>query len=481
MYKGCSPRELRRAITSNADSSNPTPFPPCSLSQLQLLLIMALSSLFNGSVSASACTAASFHYPSILGAEFLSLETTLVSNYSGLAPYTTYINHGNVTLDNVSFCNVTVSYTRVGQNNTIHNQVWLPLNWNGRMQGIGGGGYSAGLNAQNLGFYGSIGEGYASVGTDAGLTGLGGFASPFDASPWAQTSPGNVNLYALQNFGYVALNDAAIVGKSISKDFYGQPPTYSYFSGCSGGGRQAMMLAQRYPDAYDGIVAAAPAIYWPSFFPAMYWPRFVMDQLGVYPHPCEFEIIRDQAVAACDGDDGLVDLIISRPDLCKFDPMTLAGKSYTCTSKGMKWEVSAAAAMIAQKIREGPRKADKTPLWYGFPPGTALTGGFALANTECTASGTCTPVTFPLPLDWIRLFVLKDPNTNLTALTQRDYENIFEDSVQEYSSFLATDKTNLEEFHSRGGKLISWHGIVSAPFPLSVCCNLLTINRTMSL
>lgn len=103
-----------------------------------------------------------------------------------------------------------------------------------------------------------------------GLTWEGGSANPFDPSPWAHTTPGNVNLYALHNFGSVALNDAAIIGKSITKDFYSQPPRYSYFSGCSGGGRQAMMLAQRYPDAYNGIVAGAPAMNWPEFFVAMY-------------------------------------------------------------------------------------------------------------------------------------------------------------------------------------------------------------------
>lgn len=337
------------------------------------------------------------------------------------------------------------------------------------MQGIGGGGFSAGLSADFMGMYGSVGEGYASVGTDAGLTGEGGSASPFDPSPWAQTSPGNVNLYALHNFGSVSLNDAAIIGKSITEDFYGQPPTYSYFSGCSGGGRQAMMLAQRYPDAYNGIVAGAPAVNWPEFFVAMYWPRFIMDKLGVYPHPCELEIIRDQAVAACDGDDGVIDLLITRPELCKFDPKKLVGKSFNCTSSGKMWKVSAAAATIAQKAWKGAEKADKSPLWYGTDQSAALTGdGTALANTECTADGVCTPKTSPLPTNWIKLFILKDPNANLTALNQRDYEIIFRDSVEEYSSFLATNNPDLAEFHSRGGKLLSWHGTVG-PSLLFVC------------
>lgn len=98
---------------------------------------MALSSLFQGSVSALACTPTSFHYPEILGATFLSVETNLVSNYSGFITHFDYGSHQNVNLANVSFYNVMVSYTRLGQNNNIHSQVWLPLdNWNGRMQGM---------------------------------------------------------------------------------------------------------------------------------------------------------------------------------------------------------------------------------------------------------------------------------------------------------------------------------------------------------
>lgn len=88
---------------------------------------------------------------------------------------------------------------------------------------------------------------------------------------------------------------------------------------------------------------------WPEFFVAMYWPRFVMDKLGVYPHPCELEIIHGQAVASCDGDDGVIDLLITRPELCRFDPKKLVGKSFNCTRTGKMWKVSAAAATIAQK------------------------------------------------------------------------------------------------------------------------------------
>jgi tannase/feruloyl esterase len=301
-------------------------------------------SLFNGSVSASACIAASIPYPSLFGAEILSLEATYVVNVSQSIPIGVYSNQGAVDVVNANYCNVTISYTHPGQADHVNVQVWLPTDtWNGRLQAIGGSGFQAGLHRAGLmGMLAAVGEGYATVGTDAGL---GSATSP---DPWALVSEGNVNLFLLQNLGSTSLNDASIIAKSIINNFYGEPAKFAYFNGCSQGGRQGLMLAQRYPDAYEGIAASAPAIYWNPLFTSMFWPSLLIDSLGEVPPSCEIDAITNAALEACDGLDGVVDGVVSDPDNCNFDAANLVGTVINCTTFGTKRTISSAAAQIVQ-------------------------------------------------------------------------------------------------------------------------------------
>ncbi len=150
-----------------------------------------------------ACVPATFSSLSLFGGEIISLETTLVSNYSASVPGAYRFTGPSVQLTNATFCNVTVSYTHPGQNDEIYVEAWLPTNnWNERFQAVGGGGWVAGrFYLSYVGMQGALADGYATITTDAGL------GSAMDASPWAHVSPGNVNLYNLQNLASVSLND----------------------------------------------------------------------------------------------------------------------------------------------------------------------------------------------------------------------------------------------------------------------------------
>jgi len=306
--------------------------------------------LFHGSVSPFACSAAAVPYPTLPGAEFLSLEADLVANYSRNIAIGMYVNHGPVNVTNVSLCNITVSYTHPGESDTVNVQVWLPTDtWNGRLQAIGGAGWQAGLHYAGLmGMAASVGEGYATVSTDAGL------GSEVTPANWGLLGEGKPNLNLLRNLASVSLNDGAVIAKSVTTRFYGEPPKYSYFTGCSQGGRQGLMLAQRYPDAFDGIAAAAPAINWNSMAMQDLYPSFLMDLLGEYPPSCEFDALTTAAIEACDGNDGIVDGIITDGEACNFDPMSMVGTTINCTNFGTERQISSAAAIVIQGAASPP-------------------------------------------------------------------------------------------------------------------------------
>ena len=183
-------------------------------------------------------------------------------------------------------------------------------------------------------------EGYATIGTDAGL------GSANHPREWALLSPGNVNLYSLQNLASRSLDDAAKIGKAITASFYGKKAKYSYFTGCSQGGRQGLMLAQRFPDAYDGIAVSAPAIHWDELTVGMFWPAFLRNRLGKFPSSCEFNAITRAAIKACDDLDGNVDGIIGLPAKCRFDAQSVVGANFTCAELGVCKTISAAAEAI---------------------------------------------------------------------------------------------------------------------------------------
>jgi hypothetical protein len=272
-----------------------------------------------------------------------------------------------------------------------------------------------------------------------------------------------VNLYNLQNLASVSLNDEAIIGKSLINDFYGKPPKYSYWSGCSQGGRQGLMMAQRYPDAYDGIAAAAPAINWNAFFTAVFWPQLVMNLAGEYPHGCELDELTAAGVSACDGLDGVIDGLVSNIKACDFDPFTLGGTVFNCSTTGTNITISKIAAEVANSTWAGPRTADGRFLWYGPNIGADLSGaltGQGLAATTCSANGTCVGAPNPLGTQWITLFIKKNPDFNLASMTHAQFDEIVHAGWQQYHSIVDTDDADLSRFKAAGGKMMTYHGLV---------------------
>ncbi len=143
-----------------------------------------------------------------------------------------------------AFCRVAATL-RPSADSDIKIEVWLPESgWNGKFQATGNGGWSGNIDLNALAA--GIQRGYATASTDTGHRGGGG--------PWMQ------NREKLIDYGHRAVHEMTVTGKAIAAAFYGNQPRLSYFTGCSGGGRQGLMAAQRYPEDFDGIVAGAPAL-----------------------------------------------------------------------------------------------------------------------------------------------------------------------------------------------------------------------------
>jgi pimeloyl-ACP methyl ester carboxylesterase len=256
--------------------------------------------------------------------------------------------------------------------------------------------------------------------------------------------------------------------KELIKDFYGRPAEYSYWSGCSQGGRQGMMLAQRYPEAYDGIAASAPAFNFARLMPSIAWPQVMMKLTGQFPPRCELDALTAGAIATCDPLDGVTDGLISDPAACSFDPFSMVGKTISCDNKTTI--ISNAAATIANLTWDGPRKANGESLHHGLDYQTLLAGrgepatGGALgsAMTTCSSNGTCVGKPALLGEPWMKFFVKKDPSWDYTKIASvEEYARLFHASVQEFDSVYGAYDPDLSAFRDAGGKMISYHGMVS--------------------
>src|SRR5437763_12981684 len=187
-----------------------------------------------------------------------------------------------------AFCRV-VAQAKPTSDSDIRIEVWLPaVGWNGKLQGLGNGGFAGMINSGELGM--AVKAGYAATATDTGHSG-----SPIDAT-WALGHPEKVI-----DFGHRGIHQMTRVAKAVVQAFYGKSPEKAYFAGCSDGGREALMEAQRYAEDYDGILAGATANYWtrPLALAASDTQALTMDPAGFIP-PSKIPTIAAEVNAECD-------------------------------------------------------------------------------------------------------------------------------------------------------------------------------------
>jgi hypothetical protein len=310
----------------------------------------------------------------------------------------------------------------------------LPDTWNGKFMMGGGGGFVGTVQNQAQA---TVNLGYATVGTDTGHQ--GGLT---DAS-WAFN-----NVEREVNYGYLAVHRTAEAAKAIVRVFYGANDMRSYFSGCSNGGRQGMMEAQRFPDDFDGIVAGAPAMDFVGIA-----AQFIKDIQAVFPDasnpatsllpPDTLKAIEAQIVEKCDAADGLKDGLLDDPRQCKVDLGTLTGIS------------DAQRAALKKVYSETPGKEGATypaqPFGgegegAGWP--TWITGGAAATTPQGPS------LRFGFGTQFFKFFVFSDPSWDYSRY---DVVNTRKDGTLA-ASYLNATNPDLDAFKAKGRKLIMWHG-----------------------
>jgi hypothetical protein len=307
----------------------------------------------------------------------------------------------------------------------------LPDEWNGRFQGVGGGGYAGVLSNLDA----AVTNGYA-----AGTTDTGHSREEMPIASFGLDEDGNLNWQLIEDFASRSLHEMTVKGKTLTEAYYGQDISYSYWNGCSTGGRQGLMEAQRFPNDYDGILAGAPAINWDRFIPAMLWPQLAMKQEAGGPiASCKFDLANAAAVDQCDSIDGVTDGVIGDPRRCEFDPTTLVGQHTACG------EFSEADARAIQSIWDGARAPDGSFLWYGQTPGTD--------NSRLAG-----PQPDPYPVSHIANWVKQDPDWDWTTVDYSEFEDIFNESSRRFNDVIGTDNPDLSSFSEAGGKVLIWHG-----------------------
>lgn len=316
---------------------------------------------------------------------------------------------------------------RPSSDSEITMEIWMPVsNWNGKYQAVGNGAFNGtiGYGAMLTAFT----RGYAASSTDTGHTGGG--------AGWALGHPEKVI-----DFGSRAMHETATASKAIIAAFYGGAPKFSYFNGCSAGGRQAMKAAQRFPADFNGIIAGAPGLDWTGrAAQAVRIAKHLEQNEAARLGQPQRLLLHSAVVASCDVLDGVKDGVIDNPRRCKFDPGTLACKGSGDASCLTPPQVETARMIYSAVVNPKSKRAIN-----GLEPGSEL----GWTDLGWTASARATG------LDQFRFLVFGDPGWDVQRFNVDTDIVLAEDRDNDTINAM---NPNLEPFISRGGKLIQYHG-----------------------
>ncbi len=342
--------------------------------------------------------------------------------------------------DTPAFCRVKGTLQPT-DDSSIGFEVWMPTSgWNGKFVQLGNGGLGGAIGYASM--VKEIKNRYATAATDDGHQG-----TPTDAS-WAIGHPEKV-----KDFAYRAVHETSEEAKRIISAFYEHAAKYSYFKGCSEGGREALMEAQRFPDDFNGILVGAPGHYWTELMAAFVWnAQALNDPANYIPEP-KRRTIEDAALAACGTQDGVTDKFIKDPMSCRFDPSTLLCKGVDSDSC-----LTARQLEAIKKVYSGP----KTPgtgqqISPGYEPGTEAEPGIPGISFASYilgwGPGQSLDATFTT--SFYGGFVFNDAKWKFTDF---DFEKDVATTEAKVGAILNASNPDLKAFKAHGGKMLHYHG-----------------------
>jgi feruloyl esterase len=322
-----------------------------------------------------------------------------------------------------AFCRVAATL-KPSSDSEIKTEVWLPVTgWNGKFLAAGSGGWGGSIAYQAMDD--ALRRGYATSATDDGHTG-----------PSGSFALGHPEKFI--DFAYRSEHEMAVKAKAIINTFYGRNPRYSYWDGCSGGGREGLLQAQRYPDEFDGIIAGDPATFRRNAWALWLANASFKDPVDFIP-PSKYPMIHQAVLDACDAMDGLKDGLIDDPTRCHFDPKVLqcvGGDTPSCLTSR---QVQTARTILSPATTSNGRE-----IFPRLEPGTELRWGRLAGGPEPAA----------LFVDYFKYIVFKDPNWDWKTF-DLDRDFALSDEIDKGTIALNPD---LKRFAEHGGKLLIYHG-----------------------
>jgi feruloyl esterase len=367
----------------------------------------------------------------------LTSQSAQVTAATSITPPMTFSGAGGTGTVTVPFCRVQGVATPSAQSQ-INFEVWLPpaAAWTGRLKAEATGGYLGGVPYSRMAQ--ELALGFVEVGSDLGHTGA--------QSPTWDLIPQKVD-----DYGYRAHYYVATAAKAIIASYYGQPVSYSYFDGCSGGGRQAHMVATRFPELFDGILSGDPSMFYPDVILELMWMnKLLLPQPLPAPQTvpaAKLALVSSAIMASCDAADGLADGQVTDPRACSFDPSVLQ-----CTAGDAPNCLTPAQVSIVREVWRGPHTSGGFNYWPGPYPGSEA---FWVPNQEDNTRYS----------KFMGDVVYGNPAYNYRV--DLDFDTDYEHIKDVLTPLTSAPTPDLSAFKAHGGKMIQYHGWFDPIVPAS--------------